>query len=62
MNFDNFCIFKNYTDQFFYLGVCGVTKLSDYCASKHAVCGLEESIKLELIRLGLDNVKSTMVI
>lgn len=42
-------------------GNVGVVRLADYCASKFAVCGLEESVKLEMIKLGYDGIKSTRV-
>lgn len=42
-------------------GTCGVNKLSDYCTSKFAAIGFEESIRIELITNGHSGVKSTVV-
>ena len=33
-------------------GIVGTSKLTDYCASKHAAVGFDESLRLELRRLG----------
>src|SRR5438445_1792497 len=41
-------------------GLVGTSKLVDYCASKHAAVGFDESLRLELRRLG-SNVKTTVV-
>lgn len=41
-------------------GVVGVPKLADYCASKHAAVGFDESLRLEL-RQSAPNVKTTVV-
>lgn len=42
-------------------GICGVPGLADYCASKHAAVGFDESIRLELRSLGKMGVKTTCV-
>lgn len=42
-------------------GQTGCVQLADYCASKHAAFGFEESIRLELRAEGVDGVKSTLV-
>ena len=41
-------------------GLVGTSRLVDYCASKHAAVGFDESLRLELRRLG-SNVKTTVV-
>ena len=41
-------------------GVVGTSRLVDYCASKHAPVGFDESLRLELRRLG-SNIKTTVV-
>jgi all-trans-retinol dehydrogenase (NAD+) len=41
-------------------GVVGTSRLVDYCASKHAAVGFDESLRLELRRLG-SKVKTTVV-
>lgn len=41
-------------------GLAGVSRLTDYCASKFAAVGFDESLRLELRRLGLP-VKTTVV-
>ena len=33
-------------------GIVGISKMTDYCASKHAAVGFDESLRLELRRLG----------
>ena len=40
-------------------GLLGVPGLADYCASKHAAVGFDESIRLEMRHLGCDGVKTT---
>jgi all-trans-retinol dehydrogenase (NAD+) len=41
-------------------GVVGTSRLVDYCASKHAAVGFDESLRLELRRLG-SKIKTTVV-
>ena len=40
-------------------GICGVNKLVDYCASKHAAVGLDSSLRLELHSNGHTKIKTT---
>lgn len=42
-------------------GLFGVTGLADYCASKHAAVGLDESLREELVHLGKTGVQTTVV-
>uniref|UniRef100_A0A0L8I2T1 Epidermal retinol dehydrogenase 2 n=1 Tax=Octopus bimaculoides TaxID=37653 RepID=A0A0L8I2T1_OCTBM len=42
-------------------GLLGVNSLTDYCASKFAVVGFEESLRFELEVLGKDGVHTTVV-
>ncbi|XP_076349857.1 epidermal retinol dehydrogenase 2-like isoform X2 [Tachypleus tridentatus] len=42
-------------------GLCGVPRLTDYCASKFACIGLEESLRMELDSEGHTGVHSTVV-
>lgn len=42
-------------------GYIGVHKLVDYCASKFAAVGFDESLRLELEKLGVSGVKTTVV-
>ncbi|NXM10788.1 RDHE2 dehydrogenase, partial [Ploceus nigricollis] len=42
-------------------GLCGTSKLSDYCASKFAAVGFAESIDLEMRALRKTGVKTTIV-
>ncbi|NXL97392.1 RDHE2 dehydrogenase, partial [Tyrannus savana] len=42
-------------------GLCGVTRLSDYCASKFAAVGFAESIDVEMRSLGKTGIKTTIV-
>ncbi|XP_045183049.2 epidermal retinol dehydrogenase 2-like [Mercenaria mercenaria] len=42
-------------------GFIGVTGLADYCASKFAAVGFEESLRFELESLGKDGVHTTVV-
>ena len=42
-------------------GLIGVNSLADYCASKFASVGFDESIRMELRRKGIDGVKTTLV-
>ena len=42
-------------------GTAGVPGLADYCASKHAAVGFDESIRLEAQKLGKYGVKTTVV-
>ncbi|XP_010003749.1 PREDICTED: epidermal retinol dehydrogenase 2-like, partial [Chaetura pelagica] len=42
-------------------GLVGVSRLSDYCASKFAAVGFAESIHLEMNNLGKTGVKTTIV-
>ena len=39
-------------------GIVGAAGLGDYCASKFAAVGFEESIRNELVRLGKTGVKT----
>jgi len=41
-------------------GIVGISKMTDYCASKHAAVGFDESLRLELRRLG-SRVMTTVV-
>ncbi|MCC6767291.1 MAG: SDR family oxidoreductase [Deltaproteobacteria bacterium] len=41
-------------------GIVGISKMTDYCASKHAAVGFDESLRLELRRLG-SRVVTTVV-
>lgn len=43
-------------------GVTGSCQLSDYCASKFAAVGFEESLRMELINANLEGIKSTVVL
>ena len=42
-------------------GKFGSAGLCDYCASKFAVVGFDESVRNELVRLGKTGVKTTVV-
>lgn len=42
-------------------GLIGVPKMTDYSASKFAAVGFDESLRMELRRLGLSNVHTTVV-
>lgn len=42
-------------------GAIGCYQLTDYCASKFAAVGLEESLRLELLCDGYDGIHSTVV-
>ena len=42
-------------------GQVGTVQLSDYCASKFACVGFEESLRMELRMQNLDGIKSTLV-
>lgn len=42
-------------------GVFGAAGLCDYCSSKFAAVGFEESLRNELSRLGKDGVQTTLV-
>jgi len=42
-------------------GLGGAAKLTDYCASKFAAVGLDESLRVELERRGYDGVKTTCI-
>jgi len=41
-----------------WMGVCG---LLDYCASKYAAVGLDESLRMELAAMGKTGVRTTVV-
>ena len=41
-------------------GIVGIAKMTDYCASKHAAVGFDESLRLELRRQG-SRVQTTVV-
>jgi len=43
------------------MGYIGSARLSEYCASKHAVMGFESSMRLELARLGASGIYTTVV-
>ncbi|GBN66491.1 Epidermal retinol dehydrogenase 2, partial [Araneus ventricosus] len=43
------------------VGLIGVIGLTDYCASKFASVGFEESLKLELHEEGYNGIKSSVV-
>ena len=42
-------------------GFNGISRLVDYCSSKHAVVGFHESLVSELKRFGANGIKTTMV-
>lgn len=42
-------------------GLTGTDHLSDYCASKFASVGFEESVRYELMNAGLDGIHTTLV-
>jgi short-subunit dehydrogenase len=42
-------------------GLFGNAGLCDYCASKFAAVGFDESLRNEILRLGKDGVKTTVV-
>ncbi|XP_045592856.1 short-chain dehydrogenase/reductase family 16C member 6 isoform X2 [Procambarus clarkii] len=42
-------------------GLAGVNKLADYCASKFAAVGFDESLRLELMVEGYTGVKTTVI-
>ncbi|NWR33369.1 RDHE2 dehydrogenase, partial [Tachuris rubrigastra] len=42
-------------------GLCGVTRLSDYCASKFAAVGFAESVDVEMRSLEKTGIKTTIV-
>lgn len=42
-------------------GYVGVAKLVDYCSSKAAACGFDESLKLELESKGIKGVRTSLV-
>lgn len=42
-------------------GLVGTAKLTDYCASKFAAVGFDESLRLELRRLGYPEIRTTVV-
>lgn len=42
-------------------GLFGSAGLCDYCASKYACIGFDESLRNELLRLGKTGVKTTVV-
>lgn len=42
-------------------GFVGVPKLVDYCASKFAAVGFDESLRIELESLGIEGVKTTVI-
>ncbi|GFT73256.1 hypothetical protein NPIL_603871 [Nephila pilipes] len=42
-------------------GLCGTVRLTDYCASKFAAVGFEESLRLELHEEGYTGIHSTVV-
>jgi len=43
------------------MGLIGSARLSEYCASKHAVIGFESSMRLELIRMGATGIYTTVI-
>lgn len=42
-------------------GHCGTPKLIDYCASKHAAVGFDESLKLELESTGYHGIHTSCI-
>jgi len=42
-------------------GILGVPGLATYCATKHAVVGLSDSLRMELKKVGKDGIKLTVV-
>lgn len=42
-------------------GLVGMTKLVDYCASKYAAVGFDESLRLELESYGHHNIHTTAI-
>lgn len=42
-------------------GQCGVSKLVDYCASKYAAVGFDESLQMELESEGYSNINTTVI-
>ncbi|KAF5291452.1 hypothetical protein FQR65_LT01763 [Abscondita terminalis] len=42
-------------------GLVGVHKLVDYCASKFAAVGFDESLRTELAKLGANGIKTTVI-
>jgi len=42
-------------------GICGTARLVDYCASKFAAMGFDDSLRLELARLGHRDIRTTVV-
>lgn len=42
-------------------GLVGVTGLADYCASKFAAVGFDESLRFEMESLGKDGIHTTVV-
>lgn len=42
-------------------GFVGISKLVDYCASKHAALGFDEALRVELEQLGITGVKTTVI-
>jgi all-trans-retinol dehydrogenase (NAD+) len=42
-------------------GLIGVPKMTDYSASKFAAVGFDESLRVELKRLGYKNIRTTVV-
>jgi all-trans-retinol dehydrogenase (NAD+) len=42
-------------------GICGTARLVDYCASKFAAVGFDDSLRLELARLGHHGIRTTVV-
>jgi len=42
-------------------GIFGVTGLADYCASKFAAVGFDESLRMELVSLGKTGVHTTVI-
>jgi all-trans-retinol dehydrogenase (NAD+) len=42
-------------------GYVGVAKLVDYCSSKAAACGFDESLRLELETKGIKGVRTSLI-
>lgn len=42
-------------------GFVGISKLVDYCASKHAALGFDEALRVELEQMGINGVKTTVI-
>ncbi len=43
------------------MGLTGVPRMSDYCASKHAIIGFNDSLRMELKKFKCDGIKTLVV-